>query len=122
MSKVKRKRPHVIPDTIQGWYRKFEQDFTDCFQAWAEGDNETRGAALWSALANVDWRHKDMQNPDMCVAYSFRSAGALIADKIFGTGCYMDWYCSGPYASVNERIATSLRHRGWSYRTLGSED
>jgi hypothetical protein len=64
---------------------------------------------MWSALANQDWHHK---NGDIA-SYSFRAAGDLIA-AIRGRGDYMDWYCSGPYATVSEEIATDLRVEGWA--------
>lgn len=68
---------------------------------------------MWSALANVEWTH---ENGDTA-AYSFRAAGDLIA-AIRGTGNYMDWYCSGPYSFVCERIGTALAKEGWTYEEL----
>lgn len=65
--------------------------------------------ALWSALANLGWKH---QNGDSA-GYSFRAAGDLIA-AIRGNGCYMDWYCSGPYATVSDEIANALEVEGWA--------
>lgn len=70
---------------------------------------------LWSALANVDWYHPESGEE---ASYSFRAAGALIAN-IIGRGDYMDWYCSGPYAVVSSKIAHSLRKEGWIYDDIG---
>ena len=64
---------------------------------------------IWSALANIDWYHP--ANYDSA-SYSFRAAGDLIA-AIRGTGCYIDWYCSGPDASITDEIRQSFKKEGW---------
>lgn len=64
---------------------------------------------IWSALANVDWYNPETNEH---ASYSFRAAGDLIA-AIRGSGDYMDWYCSGPYATVSEEIRRSLKKEGW---------
>ncbi|WP_210180609.1 hypothetical protein, partial [Bradyrhizobium jicamae] len=40
--------------------------------------------------------------------------GALIA-RLRGEGDYMDWYCCGPYATVSDFIARTLKKQGWIY-------
>lgn len=44
--------------------------------------------------------------------YSWRSAGALIAD-ILGEGDYLNWYCSGNEGFVDDEIADDLNAIGW---------
>ncbi len=71
---------------------------------------------VWGALANVDWYNPQK---NLKASYSFRAAGGLIAE-MRGEGDYMDWYCSGPYAIVNEYIAMSMKKLGWIADTLPS--
>lgn len=73
--------------------------------------DDAMAAAMWSALANVDWFHPASGDS---ASYSFRAAGDLIA-AIRGRGNYLDWYCSGPYATVSDHIARSLKKEGWIY-------
>lgn len=71
-------------------------------------DDEKTCRSMWAALANMGWRHK---NGDTA-GYSFRAAGDLIA-AIRGQGDYMDWYCSGPYATVSDEIEEAMAREGW---------
>lgn len=77
--------------------------------------NDEFGTELWSALANVDWFHPA---DNLEAGYSFRAAGGMIAE-IIGKGQYLDWYCSGPYATVSNHIAHALRKEGWIYDVIG---
>lgn len=63
---------------------------------------------MWSALANVSWKHA---NGDTA-SYSFRAAGDMIA-ALRGEGEYMDWYCSGPEAVVSDEIREAMAAQGW---------
>ena len=93
--------------------------------------SEEKASQMWSALANVDWLHPDF---DEAGGYSFRTAGSLIAE-IRGESDpapnswggvtdynYMKWYCSGPYATVEEWVADGLATRGWTYKECGEWD
>lgn len=71
--------------------------------------DDATASAMWSALANQDWTH---ENGDTA-GYSFRAAGDLIA-SIRGSGNYIDWYCSGPYAEVRDDIREALAKEGWT--------
>ena len=64
---------------------------------------------IWSALANVSWKHPETGAEVRC---TFRVAGGLIAD-MRGKGDYMDWYCSGPYATITPEIQSALAKAGW---------
>lgn len=93
-----------------------ELDDTDAFEAAVSRalgatmrTDDALCCEMWSALANQDWKHV---NGDTA-GYSFRAAGDLIA-AVIGRGDYMDWYCSGPYADVSERIEVALAAEGWT--------
>ena len=64
---------------------------------------------LWSSMANVEWLNKDGSE----FSCTFRYAGGLIAD-IREEGSYMDWYCSGEYATVSEEIENKMKSIGWA--------
>jgi hypothetical protein len=90
----------------------FEETISRIFGNRIKSDPEFC-ANMWSALANVDWTHS---NGDTA-GYSFRAAGDLIA-SIRGEGDYMDWYCSGPYATVSREIECGMLAEGWTPETL----
>ena len=94
--------------------RNFEKDYKELFTEKAKESSEF-STKLWSALANVNWEHEDGSR----YSCSFRYAGALVAEMREEEDgmAYMNWYCSGPYASVSEEIAEALAKRGWSYET-----
>ncbi|PIW26880.1 MAG: hypothetical protein COW30_12940 [Rhodospirillales bacterium CG15_BIG_FIL_POST_REV_8_21_14_020_66_15] len=73
--------------------------------------NDEAAAAMWSALANVDWRHPETGDN---ASYTFRAAGDMIA-AIRGQGTYMDWYCCGPSGTVSDEIAAAMALEGWVF-------
>jgi hypothetical protein len=102
--------------------KKFDEDFRELFTQRLKEDRNF-GCELWSALANVGWYHADdCRTDDLEEAHecgrSFRGAGSLIAD-MYGDGDYVDWYCSGPYITVSEYIATQMASKGWRYELYG---
>lgn len=64
---------------------------------------------MWSALANLDWKHKDGHT----ASYSFRASGDLVAAICNDGTDYMDYYCQGPDRSVSQRIYDALSSEGW---------
>ncbi|WP_205619723.1 hypothetical protein [Acidocella sp. MX-AZ02] len=74
--------------------------------------DKTLCVEVWSALSNVDW----CNDVGDTASYSFRAAGDMIA-AIIGRGDYMDWYCSGPYGVVSERVEAALAQQGWRRMT-----
>lgn len=77
--------------------------------------NDAACIELWCALANVDWYQPEKH---FAVSYSFRAAGGMIADVI-ERGNYMDWYCSGSYPDVSDRIQRAFKKEGWIHDALG---
>lgn len=88
---------------------EFEQSLASAFGEKMKQDAEFC-KDIWSSLANVIWKNKDGEE----YSCSFRYAGGLIAE-IIGKGDYMDWYCSGPYATVSEEIEEGMKKFGWTW-------
>ena len=74
--------------------------------------NDELCVKVWSSLANVDWYYIRDTSALHMVSYSFRAAGRLIAE-IRESGNYMDWYCSGPDATVDGEVRRALRKEGF---------
>ena len=89
--------------------RDFEQDLESVFGNKIKMEDEFCQNA-WSAIANKIWKNTDGAE----FAASFRYAGGVIAG-IRGEGSYMDWYCSGPYATVTNEIESAMKELGWTH-------
>lgn len=92
-----------VPDLEDDFERAVEQELGDLVR----GDAEL-GNALWAALSNVVWHHRDGAR----VAYSFRAAGDLVA-AIRREGNYLDWYSETYAGLVAPPIALALWVHGW---------
>lgn len=86
----------------------FEEMLARTFGARMKTD-DTLCKEIWSALANVTWHHIASKQEYSC---SFRYGGGLIAE-VRGHGDYMDWYCSGPYATITDEIRRTFKKEGW---------
>ncbi|AVX04344.1 hypothetical protein MXMO3_01819 [Maritalea myrionectae] len=99
---------------IQHGRDSFEDTIDKAFGYQIQTDDEfcTR---LWSSLTNIEWL-----SGEKIVSYSFREAGGLIAG-IREDGSYIDWYCSGPAASVDDHIAETLKQHGWRWQHVKTD-
>ena len=70
---------------------------------------------VWSALANVDWYREAEGSIKIDGRFSFRGAGGLLAAIRNDGTDYVDYYCSGPYATVSPFIAQTMKKHGWEY-------
>ena len=73
---------------------------------------------VWSSLANVEWYYVKYRDELLRCAYSFRGAGSLIS-KIIDKGNYMDWYCSGHVATVNDEFRLIMKKEGFIADDVG---
>src|SRR4051812_17794707 len=71
--------------------------------------DDALAAALWQALAGVEWQHK----LGGAVAYSYKGAADLVV-KLRNGGDYRQWYCCAPKAVVHETIAAELARDDWA--------
>lgn len=85
----------------------FEEMVAQSFGDQMKADRELC-TEIWCALANQAWK----KQPDDFAAYSWRSAGDLIA-AIRGEGMYLDFYGSGPAETVSDRVRDAFGERGW---------
>lgn len=88
--------------------RDFEKDLADLFGEKMKSSDEFC-SEIWSALANTLWKHESFKVSEEEYGCSFRYAGGLIAEII-------DWYCSGPYATVSNEIDLAMKAIGWTHR------
>lgn len=95
------------------------EDAKDAFEQAMEravGDRvrqyEAAGVALWSALANVEW--KSLAGAE--ASYSWREAGSVVAGIRRDRSSYLDWYMSGPEGVVAPWIEDALKAEGWTWR------
>jgi len=87
--------------------RNFEEDLQNLFEVRMKG-SDSFCSEVWCSLSNIIWKNEDGSE----FSATFRYAGGLIA-SIIEEGDYMDWYCSGEYATVSEDIANGLLTLGW---------
>ena len=87
-------------------YDRFEEDLM--FELGPLFDDPKSCQEIWGGLTNIKWNHPKYGT----VAYTFRSAGDLIAEIRQG-GNYMDWYCNGPSGEVPEYMLKALGELGW---------
>jgi hypothetical protein len=90
--------------------RAFDEALERLFGERLRGER-TSGFAerLYGSLTNMKWRRGEGEP----VSFTFRGAGALIAEMI-GDGDYMDWYCSAPEGVVDEEVRVALDGEGWT--------
>lgn len=91
---------------------RFEQDIEKVLGDQIRASDDM-AEALWAALANIDWFHKDGDQ----ASYSWREAGGLIVD-IRGSGSYLDWYMCRRDGMVRQDIEQALAAEGWSYKPM----
>jgi hypothetical protein len=76
---------------------------------------------FYAALCNNIF-HKRNEDPDALFSFSWRHAGAVVAD-VRRQGDYLDWYCSGIVAtnvregSVTETVRDDLKKINWDVWT-----
>lgn len=87
----------------------FERDVGAELLGWVRVSQEN-GEELWSALANIIWKHKS----GVVATYSFRSAGSFVASLRNADENYMTFYCASPDGRVSDKIKEAMEARGWT--------
>ena len=95
---------------VERAYTLFEEVIAGHFGERMKTDDDLC-SRIWSSLANVDWYYVKGEKK-FSVGYSFRAAGGLIA-RIRELGDYMDWYCSGPYSTVDDEFRRLMKKNGF---------
>ncbi len=94
---------------------KILADLTDLYGEQFKNDPEL-AKEVWSALANVDWWHKEHGTEYM----SFRVAAKFIARFTDPTEYGYVKYLSGAPGVVSRRIRKDLSKKGWKLVQMGN--
>ena len=73
---------------------------------------------LYAALCNTVWMHGATGQQ---WRISWRGAGSVVA-RLRGNGDYLDWYCGGEEATVDEQVLAELRALGWELLEAADPD
>ena len=88
----------------------FEQDLAKLTSKLMD---DKYAVAMYCALSNMKWKHKNLSKPYSC---SFRYAAGLIAKLRDKGETYLDFYCSGMEGEVTGEISLDLHAMGWKER------
>lgn len=76
--------------------------------------SELFAGLLYAALCNTTWRRVGSDQVWHC---SWRYAGKLVAG-LRGEGSYLDWYCWGHEAEVDEQVLLEIEALGWQLESV----
>lgn len=97
-----------MSEATDACFAAFEAAVDQAFEARLRSD-DAACRAMWSALANTSWSRSDGSR----VGHTFRHASQIIAG-LRGRGRDLDWYCSGPPATVSDEIKAAMAGEGWT--------
>lgn len=77
--------------------------------------DESFARRVYGSITNTKWSHPEYGDD---FGYTFRGAGALIAEMRGNTDTYgyMEFYCSSPEGVIDPEFAEIMRAHGWEGR------